>query len=82
MPLPSPNKGEKRSDFVSRCVSMLSNKGEGKDAKQRVAICHSQYQSAKASETKDSFMSMANCGQDHSKLDKGKKCPSCDYKAE
>jgi len=41
MPLPSRRKGEKRSTFVSRCVSELSKKGEGKSAAQRVAICNS-----------------------------------------
>lgn len=40
MPLPSRRKGEKRSAFVSRCVSFMTEKGEGKDANQRVAICN------------------------------------------
>lgn len=40
MPLPSPKKKEKRSEFVSRCVSELSSKDEFKDSKQRVAVCY------------------------------------------
>lgn len=81
MPLPTPNKGETRSKFVSRCVSALSGKGEGKDAKQRVAICNTQYGRAKADEVASSFMSVANCGMDHSDMKKGEKCKDCDYVA-
>lgn len=52
MPLPSPSGKEDRKKFVSRCVSELSKKGEGKDASQRVAICNSRYQKAKAAQIK------------------------------
>ncbi len=41
MPLPSRRKGEEKSKFVSRCVRFMTNKGEGRDAAQRVAICNS-----------------------------------------
>jgi hypothetical protein len=40
MPLPNPRKKEKRSEFVSRCVSELTTKEEFKDSKQRVAVCY------------------------------------------
>ena len=40
MPVPSPKNGEKRSDFVNRCMVFLSKKGEFKDNKQRVAVCY------------------------------------------
>lgn len=40
MPLPNRRKDESRKDFVSRCVSVLTDKGEGKNAAQRVAICN------------------------------------------
>jgi hypothetical protein len=40
MPLPSRRQGEKRSAFVSRCVSFMTKKGEGKTPEQRVAICN------------------------------------------
>ena len=46
MPLPSPNDKEKRSDFISRCVINLSEKGEFGDNKQRVAVCISQFEKA------------------------------------
>lgn len=39
--MPKPHKGESRNDFISRCISYLSHKGEGKSQDQRVAICHS-----------------------------------------
>lgn len=47
MPLPSPKGKEKRSAFVSRCVSFMASKGEGKDAAQRVAICNSRFKKSK-----------------------------------
>lgn len=50
MPLPSKRKDEKRSDFVSRCVSFMARKGEGESAEQRVAICNSRYTQARANE--------------------------------
>ena len=49
MPLPSPRKKEKQTDFVSRCVSFLSDKKEGQDINQRVAICNSQWRKSKKS---------------------------------
>ena len=42
-PLPTPNKGESQSDFISRCTSTLSHMGEFSDNKQRVAVCYSQW---------------------------------------
>jgi hypothetical protein len=48
MPLPSPSGKEERSKFVSRCVSDLTKKGEGKDAAQRVAICNSRFKKSEA----------------------------------
>lgn len=49
MALPKPRNKEKRTDFVSRCVSELTTNEEFKDSKQRVAVCYSQYKEAKAS---------------------------------
>ena len=46
MPLPSPSDKEKRSDFISRCVTDLSTKGEFKGNEQRVAVCISQFEKA------------------------------------
>lgn len=41
MPVPTPNAGESREDFMGRCVSFLT--GEGKPQDQAVAICSSQW---------------------------------------
>jgi len=43
MPLPTPNKGEERDDFVSRCMSNDTMKSEFPDQKQRLAVCFSQW---------------------------------------
>jgi len=42
MPLPKPNKDEKNSDFMNRCMSDLSTKKEFKNVKQRAAVCYTQ----------------------------------------
>tara|TARA_R100000278_G_scaffold29947_2_gene27649 strand:- start:7694 stop:9205 length:1512 start_codon:yes stop_codon:yes gene_type:complete len=42
MPLPKPNKGEKRQDFIGRCMSDDKSKEEFGEPKQRVAYCLSQ----------------------------------------
>lgn len=49
MPLPNKRKGEKRSDFVSRCVSRES-KNSGKSTEQILAICNSQFERSRADE--------------------------------
>tara|TARA_Y100000385_G_C12937455_1_gene569477 strand:- start:487 stop:957 length:471 start_codon:yes stop_codon:yes gene_type:complete len=48
MPLPTPNDGEKRSKFVERCMLDLSGKDEFPDAKQRAAVCYSQFKKAES----------------------------------
>ena len=48
MPLPSPKNGEKRSDFVNRCMVDLSKKGEFKDDKQRAAVCYDAFKKAES----------------------------------
>lgn len=52
MPLPSPSGKEKRKNFVSRCVSDLTRKGEGDSPAQRVAICNSRFRKSSAEEEK------------------------------
>ena len=42
MPIPKPNKKEKNSDFMSRCISDLESKKEFKNNKQRAAVCYQQ----------------------------------------
>jgi type III secretion system FlhB-like substrate exporter len=49
MPLPTPQKKEKKKDFVSRCISEVANDPKFKDNQQRIAICYTQYDEAKAS---------------------------------
>jgi hypothetical protein len=48
MPLPKPKDKEKKNDFVSRCISDLTDKKEFKSQDQRIAVCYSQYKDAKA----------------------------------
>jgi hypothetical protein len=55
MPLPSKKKGEKRTKFVSRCVSQLAKLGEGKDTEQRVAICNTQFEKGTRAEILEDF---------------------------
>jgi len=43
MPLPSPNKDERASSFIQRCVRDSITISEFPDIKQRVAICQQQY---------------------------------------
>jgi hypothetical protein len=48
--MPTPNKGEKQSEYVSRCVEFVMKNGEATDNKQAAAICYSKWQKSKASE--------------------------------
>lgn len=43
MPLPSPNAGEKRNKFISRCMSNGGMQSEFPRDDQRVAVCISQW---------------------------------------
>jgi len=45
MPLPTPTKGEKRNDFISRCISFAVD--EGMPQNQAVAACHTSWRRAK-----------------------------------
>ena len=47
MPLPTKNQGEKRGDFIRRCMSDSVIKKEFPDGKQRAAVCYSQYDNKK-----------------------------------
>lgn len=48
MPLPTPENGEKRSKFMSRCMVDPKSKNEFKDIKQRAAVCSSQFKEAES----------------------------------
>jgi hypothetical protein len=49
MPLPKPESKEKKSDFISRCMSEIADDLKFPDPKQRTAICSKQFEEAKAS---------------------------------
>jgi len=44
MPIPKPNKKEKKEDFISRCMGNKVMNKEYKDSEQRSAVCYSQWQ--------------------------------------
>ena len=48
MPLPKPKDKEKKNDFISRCITDLTDKKEFKSQDQRIAVCYNQYKEAKA----------------------------------
>jgi hypothetical protein len=48
MPLPKPNKNEKQGNFISRCAGDETMNKDFPDQKQRVAVCYSQWDEAKA----------------------------------
>jgi len=43
MPLPTPRKNEKRTDFISRCMISSVTKRDFPKINQRVAVCNSQW---------------------------------------
>lgn len=43
MPLPKPRPNEKQREFISRCIVDSNIQKEGKDTKQRIAICYEIY---------------------------------------
>jgi hypothetical protein len=49
MPLPSPNKGQKREDFVNICMDNTKMLNEFPDDKQRAAVCYSQWDKSNGS---------------------------------
>ena len=49
MPLPRPTANQKRKDFVSECMDDSVMREEFPNNKQRAAVCHSRYETAKKS---------------------------------
>ena len=47
MPIPTPEKGEKKQDFISRCMDNEVMKREFPKGEQRVAVCYSSYRKAR-----------------------------------
>lgn len=48
MPLPKPQNNERKSEFITRCMENLKDKGEFPDSKQRLAVCYNQFEESKA----------------------------------
>lgn len=68
MPLPTPKKSEKQGDFISRCAGNETMNKDFPETKQRVAVCYSQWQKAKAS-------AMASIGEGENEI--LVECPEC-----
>lgn len=51
--MPSPNKDEKRDDFISRCMSDEEAKRDFPNSKQRVAFCISKWEDKDKKKDKD-----------------------------
>lgn len=47
MPIPSPQKGEQKKDFIPRCINILKKEGNRFSHSQRVAICFEQFRKSK-----------------------------------
>ena len=47
MPIPKPNKNEKQSEFIQRCMSNLTMKKEFKNNSQRLAVCFTEWKKRK-----------------------------------
>jgi hypothetical protein len=43
MPLPKPNRGEKKKDFISRCIQDPNVQKEFKSTVQQIAVCYQIY---------------------------------------
>jgi HK97 family phage prohead protease len=46
--MPTPNEGESRDDFVSRCIPIVLEDGTAEDQDQAVAVCNSMWEEAQA----------------------------------
>jgi hypothetical protein len=51
MPLPSPQKNQKKEDFISSCMTSPAMGQEYKDPKQRLAVCYSQHRKSSSATT-------------------------------
>jgi hypothetical protein len=51
--MPTPRKGEKKNDFMKRCVPQVVN--EGKESDQAVAICNSLWENRGKKEADEAF---------------------------
>ena len=53
MPIPKPNKGESKNDFISRCMGDNTMKKEFPRQEQRMAVCNSEWKKSKEDVKKD-----------------------------
>jgi hypothetical protein len=70
MPLVTPKKNEKQGDFISRCAGNETMNKDFPNTKQRVAVCYSQWQKAKAS-------AFASFGEGDNEVLFNLDCPEC-----
>ncbi len=42
--MPEPKKGEKKDDYIKRCIPQVLDEGTAKDRKQAAAICYSMFE--------------------------------------
>ena len=56
--MPNPRKGEKKDDYISRCIGVLIN--EGKEQDQAVAICNSMWDESKKMSYEDMKVELDN----------------------
>lgn len=57
MPIPTPKKGQSKSEFISQCMGNPTMINEFPDQKQRAAVCYSKYEDKKS---KASYVIKAN----------------------
>jgi hypothetical protein len=46
--MPTPNKGESKDDYLSRCIPIVIHEGTAQTGQQAAAICHSKWNEAKS----------------------------------
>lgn len=46
--MPNPNPGEKKSDYIGRCIDVVMTNGEAESQDQAIAICESKWINASA----------------------------------
>ena len=74
MPLPRPNKGENKKDFLSRCMGNDVMKKDFKENPQRIAVCYNQWKEhTKANKTCDRCDGDGYSSAGHHDIE----CPRC-----
>lgn len=60
MPLPSPNKDEKRKDYLDRCMSNTTIKKDFPDGSQRFAVCNDLWEKKAVAKLSESLENISN----------------------